>query len=100
MAPTSALAVATARKLAAVVAELAAVAVTVAMSAPAAAEPGLVVAAVTVAKSARVAVAALAQEVAILVGVPVVKCPPCSRLSAVLLDQCFAAVRQSPDNSR
>jgi len=80
--------VATALTLAEVAAELAAAVVTVAKSAPAAvvkpvaAAPGLVPAAVAV------------------VAAPVAKCRPCSRLSGVLLDQYFAAVRPSLDSSR
>ena len=82
------------------VAEPAAAVVTVAMSALGeGAEPELAFAAVTVATSARAAVAALAPEVAVAAA-PVVKCPPCSRLSVVRLDQCFAVVLPSLDNSR
>ena len=83
------LAEAVARTRAAVVAmELAAAAVTVAKSAPeAAAVPEL---------APVVAAATLAEEAA----VQVAKCPPCLRLSVVLLDQCFAAVRPSLDSSR
>ena len=101
MAPTSALAAAVAQTLAA---QLAVAAATVATSVPATAAE-LVLVGVTVATSAPAAVAALAQEAAILVGAtlagaPVVKCPPCSRLSVVRLVRCFAAVPPSLDNFR
>jgi hypothetical protein len=97
MEPTFALAEAAAQTRAAeVVAELGVAAVTAATSAPVeGAELG--VAAVGVAKSAPAAVAVVAQEVA---AAPVVKCPRCSRLLVVRLDQYFAAVRQSLDNFR
>jgi hypothetical protein len=100
MEPTFALAEAAAQTRAAeVVAELGVAAATAATSAPVegAAEAELGVAAVGVAKSAPAAVAVVAQEVA---AAPVVKCPRCSRLLVVLLDQYFAAVRQLLDNFR
>jgi len=102
MAPTALAAAMVPTLAAVVVAEPAAAAATAATSAPVAAvavlvaEPELAVAAVTVAKSAPLAEAAVAQMAA----APVVKCPRCSRLLMVRLDQYFAAVLQSPGNSR
>ena len=101
MAPTALAAAMVPTLAAVVVAEPAAAAATAATSAPVGAAevvaaPELAVAAVTVAKSAPLAEAAVAQMAA----APVVKCPRCSRLLMARLDQYFAAVRQSLDNSR
>jgi len=101
MAPTALAAAMVPTLAAVVVAEPAAAAATAATSAPVAAvavlvAPELAVAAVKAAKSAPLAEAAVAQMAA----APVVKCPRCSRLLMVRLDQYFAAVRQSLGNSR
>lgn len=65
------------------------------------AELAVVAVVAAVAKSApQEAVAALAGAVALRVA-PVLKCPPSSALPRVVrLDQCFAAVQPSLDNSR